>query len=336
MNESAQLQIRPEAMRSVTAAGDAAADSRAGSGPEDDGVRHEICLLGQPPLRRYLSFVRNQVVGGDSADRKALVDEWRRVNDYYRELEESEAGIADGIEVRELDPALAPLVALAMADPRYRSAFDTFPTDFAWVELDRLVIYQTHVTQEFVETLTSRLGPKPDPERLFRFCLPPERPTAPVTIRKVGQERYVFACESSDFRFLDTALLRPEQIQGYDSGGLISGVVGLVVGFGSNFLTAIRYQDRLVLHNGYHRACALRALGVTHAPCIVQTVTRGDELEVAAKRSVADDQRFYFVARRPPLLKDFFDPRIRKVLPVHRSMTTVEVTFEVEEHGVRA
>lgn len=339
MSNPLPLEIYPRAvMHPVAAIVDPPAAIRTDEGPagQDDLVRDEICLLGQPPLGRYLDFVHDRVVGGESADRRALIDEWRRVNDYYGELEKSEAGIADEIGVFDLEPGLKPLVAEAMADPRYRRTFDSFPASFAWVELDRLVIYQTHVTQQFVESLKSRLSPAPDPATLFRFCLPPERPAVPIEIRRVGDERYVFSCESTDFRFLDAALLRPDQICGYDSAGPISGVVGLVLGFGPNFLTAIRHEKRLVLHNGYHRACALRALGITHAPCIIQTVTRRDELDVAAKRSVAEDPAFYFVAKRPPLLKDFFNPRIRKVLRVHKTLTTIEVNFKVQEHGVRA
>ena len=94
----------------------------------------------------------------------------------------------------------------------------------------------------------------------------------------------------------------------------MSAIVGLPVGFGSNFFTAIRHEDRVLLHNGYHRAYAMRALGITHAPCIIQTVTRRDELEVAAKEQVADNPGFYFGTARPPLLKDFFDPENRTQL----------------------
>ncbi len=113
-------------------------------------------------------------------------------------------------------------------------------------------------------------------------------------------------------------LLRPDQIVGHKAFGPISAVVGLVVGYGSNFLTVIRSDNRMVLHNGYHRACALRAAGFTHAPCVIQTVTRRDELDIAAAQAVVDDPAFYFKAKRPPLLKDFFDPRIRTVLRARR------------------
>jgi hypothetical protein len=107
-----------------------------------------------------------------------------------------------------------------------------------------------------------------------------------------------------------------------------------VVGFGSNFLNVIRVGKRLLLHDGYHRACALRRLGITHAPCIIQSVTHPDELDIVAKRRVAEDPEFYFHTARPPLLKDFFDPKIGKVLPVHKLVRMIEVSVEVRDYLV--
>ena len=72
------------------------------------GILDKIMLLGQPPLHKYLSFVRDHVVDGADLDRRVLMDAWGRANDYYQELEESETGICDEIEVLALDPALRP------------------------------------------------------------------------------------------------------------------------------------------------------------------------------------------------------------------------------------
>src|SRR5207244_1784195 len=102
-----------------------------------------------------------------------------------------------------------------------------------------------------------------------------------------------------------------------------------------NFLHVIRDEKRYLLNNGNHRAVALRSLGITHAPCIIQTVTRMDELAVAVKRRVRDNAALYFGAARPPMLKDYFDPKIRKVMDVHRMQQMVEVTFEVRDYLVR-
>ncbi|WP_437895882.1 hypothetical protein [Sorangium sp. So ce124] len=298
----------------------------------DARTDEETWLLGQPPLRDYLDFVRDAVVGGADMPPSAIVDEWRAANDYYHELEQREVGIADTVECRDLDPALAPLVEEVQSDPSFRRVFRTLPTSFGMVELDKLVVFQKSVTKPFVEELQSRLGPAPSAEALFRLALPLGRACAPVAMRRAGSRRYVFECASSDFRFHDAVLLTPGQTRDLCSFGPIAGALGIVVGFGASFLNAIRVGGRLVLHNGYHRACALKALGVTHAPCVIQTVTRIDELEIAAKASVSANPDFYFNTARPPLLKDFFDPKIRKVLRIRKQKRVVEVSFEVRDH----
>jgi hypothetical protein len=288
-----------------------------------------VWLLGQPHLGDYLDFVKHKAVGGDAVDPTRLADEWRAANDVYYELEQSEAGLADTAERLSLDPSLRPLVAQLHADPYYRATFDTLPAVVEMVELDKLIVSQTHVASLFSEARACALGPRPEPEALFRFCLPLERDNPPVRIQRLASDRWLFTSPSTDLRAHEPALLRQGQLADFASFGPIAGVIGLIVGFGSNFLTAIRSDDRMVLHNGYHRAYSLRALGLTHAPCIVETVTRKDELRVAAGGSVSEDPEFYFRAARPPLLKDFFDPRLAKRFAVRPMETAVEVEFKM-------
>jgi hypothetical protein len=219
-----------------------------------------------------------------------------------------------------------------MAAPWFQRAFDTLPITLARVELDRLVVFQPNVTLDFVDQLKMRLGADPDPKSLFRFCIPLERPEPQVKVQRLGSRRYQISSESADFRFLEAAVFQADQISDYMAQGRIGAVIGAVVGFGSNFLNVIRDEHkRIVLNNGYHRAVALRGLGVTHAPCIIQEVSRRDELAVAAGSTVNRTPFFYFGKKRPPLLKDFFDPRIRKILPVRRVRRVVEVEFEVRK-----
>jgi hypothetical protein len=123
-------------------------------------------------------------------------------------------------------------------------------------------------------------------------------------------------------------------LRGYDAAGAVAGAVGVVVGFSSNCMNVIRDEDngRLVLNNGYHRACALLELGISHAPCVVQTVTRRDELDLAARTIVAMDPGYFFNGKRPPLLKDFADPRIAKNVAVRKLSRFIEVQIEVREY----
>lgn len=301
---------------------------------ERDRAQQELWLLGQPSLKIYLDFVKDMVVGGAEIPRAALADEWRAANDHFYDQAEREGGEADRIGIRELDPVLEPLAAAVRADIRYQRAFDLLPTRFAMVELDRLVVPQPHVNLAHVERLKQRIGSSPSPEALFRFCQPLDRQEAPVKVRQKGSRRFMFWSDSADFRFHEPALLGPNQVTGYDPLGPLGGIVGLMVGFGSNFLNVIQSEDRLLLHNGHHRAYALRELGITHAPCIVQTVTRRDELNLVASSSVCETPVFYFKAPRPPLLKDFFDPALRKVLTVERLLSVVELSFEVKSYEI--
>lgn len=302
---------------------------------EDAGaVRDELWLLGQPPLRDYLDFVRRLVFGGSTMDLRALTDEWRTANDRYYDLELTEAGFADKAKRRSLPKGMRTLAETTSQHPHFRRTFDALPVAFEMVELDRLVVYQPHVTLPFADRLGEHLDPEMDAEALFRFCHPIERRDPPVRVRRIDDKRYLFSSDSTDFRLHDPVLLQPAQIVGHDSFGPISAAIGLVVGYGANYLSVIRSDNRLLLHNGYHRAYALRAAGITHAPAVVQTVTRRDELQLVASATVADEPAFFFASKRPPLLKDFFDPKIRKVFPVRRMEKLIEVSFEIREYDV--
>lgn len=294
----------------------------------------ETWLLGQPALWEYLDFVRDSVVDGDQISPAEATAEWRAANAYYETLEKTEAGIADTAECHALDRSLVPLAKTVEQHPTFAKVFDTMPVRFGMVELDKLVLCQKSVTSTFVQRIMARIGPDPSPEAVFHACMPLEVPDTPVQMRAMGENRFVFRAPSTDFRFHQPTLLRPHQLANYTSFGPVSGVVGLVVGFGANLLNVIKVDNRLLLHNGYHRACALQALGVTHVPCVITDVSTQDELEVTAKSSVTKNPDFYFKGARPPILRDFEDPRIRKVLTVHRHVRIIEVNFEVKEYLV--
>jgi hypothetical protein len=68
------------------------------------------------------------------------------------------------------------------------------------------------------------------------------------------------------------------------------------------------------LINGHHRASALRECGVRQVPCVIQKVTRREELDVVAIGNLRRHPDAYLKAPRLPVLKDYFDPLLRKVV----------------------
>ena len=207
-----------------------------------DAMHEEVWLLGQPPLNKYLDFVVEMTAGGGRIPRADIVAEWREANDHYATLESQEAGVADQAVINELDPSLGALAEDVLADPRYMRGFDSLPTRIAMVELDRLVVSQPHVNLLHTERLKTQLGAAPTPESLFRFCLPLDRPEAPVRMRRAGENRFIFWSESSDFRFHEPSLIQPDQITSQGHFGPLGGVIGLMVGYGSNFLNVIDFS----------------------------------------------------------------------------------------------
>jgi hypothetical protein len=288
-----------------------------------------VWLLGQPQLGDYLEFVATKVIGGRDQDPRALADEWRTANDFYYDLAVNEAGIAETIECLPLDPALEPLADAVRANPWFHSSFDNLPVSFLRVELDKLIVSQNYVERQFTDAIGAALGSDPDAESLFRFCQPLERPMPPVRIQRLTGDRFLFSCASTDFRAHDPRLLRPHELPGVDSSGPVAAMVGIMIGFGSNFMSAVRSGSRVLLQNGYHRAYALRSLGFTHAYCIVEDVTRKDELKLTADSEVAADPEFYFASKRPPILRDFFNPRLAKALATLPMESQVEVELKI-------
>ena len=227
-----------------------------------------------------------------------------------------------------------PLLIEFLKDPLVRHGFNTVPTDVVLVELDRLVVYQKHIDLTYAAQLEGRLGPTPSEEQIFRTCLPYDHPRPPVKWSRVHDNRFVFMSPSNDLRFLGSMELRSGHLRDYPQRGDLVGAVGLGVGFGSNFLNAVYAENRLILNNGSHRAYALRKLGITHVPCIVQHVSSRDELDVVASSEVCSNPDLYLQRPRPMMLRDYFDPKLHKVMPVHRRLRQVTVRFEVEEQDV--
>lgn len=297
-------------------------------------VDEHVFLVGRPPLGEYLGFLKSMAVDREASDLRVLSDEWRAANDHIRELEEEEAGLANNLEVLSLPAEFEELEANVRADPIFQRSYSIVPATLGIVELDRLVVFQKHINLNHIIRLRDALGPSPKPEAIFRFCLPFDHPQPPVRRLPTGNS-YVFMSPSSDLRVLETELFSSNQIVDYSPQGPVSGVAAVVVGFGSNFLNVISAEGRLVLNNGSHRAYALREMGVNQVPCIIQHVSRREELQVMAA-GLQPDPDVYLKSNRPPLLKDYFDPKLRKLVQVPRRLRQVRVTFQVEQIDVPA
>ena len=300
-------------------------------GVDDPGLHRtgqSLYLIGRPPLKLFLRYVTNHALGapGDGA----LIERWHKAAAVVNSLQEEEAGAADNPRITNLGPEYEPLLREFLKDPLVHQGFNAVPTEVALVELDQLVVHQEHIDVTFADELEKNIGPAPGRDELFRVCLPYDHPPAPASWTR-HYDKFVFVSPSNDLRFLGPMPLKAPNIVQTPHPGCIFGVVGLAVGFGSNFLNAICAEGRLILDNGSHRAFALRRMGITHVPCIIQHVSSREELEVVASTEVRRNADRYLSEARPPMLKDYLNPDLHMVMTVQRRLRQVTVRFEVEE-----
>jgi hypothetical protein len=296
--------------------------------PQPQSDEH-VFLIGRPPIEEYLSFLVVSA-NGQNLDRRALMDEWRSANDHLKVLEQQEAGWPDHPQIGDIPPHLHSFRAQVLADPMFQRAFDLLPTSIGMVELDRLVVYQKNINLNHVRRIQERLGAAPSEEEIFCLCLPIDHEPPEVNGAWVAGNSYVFQSPSNDLRFHEPKLLNAAQIAGYLPMGLVAGVLGLVVGFGANYLQAMYAENRLILGNGSNRAYALRDMGIKHVPCVIQHVSRREELSLTGALDVQQHPDLYLVAPRPPLLKDYFDQQLRKLVAVPRKLRQVKLTIGIE------
>lgn len=305
---------------------------------ETSNAEDFLWLLGQPSLEDYLGFVRTRVIGGMADRRGELIADWREASDRYFELARTQAGSADDHVPMPLDQEMAPLAEKLRADPHFARACETFPGDIAMVELDRMVVHQKYIAAGYAERRAAALAACATPEAVFRHCMPREQADPPLRIQRLARDRYLFSSPSTDLRPHPPALLAEGQVSDLEKVGPIAGIIGLIVGYGSNFLSAVHYGGRLLLYNGYHRAYALRAAGIERAPCLVRSISSRDELDAALSERAAERSDHYFRSPRPPMLKDYFDPALARRHQAYPSETAIEIEFKMRRNtiGVRS
>lgn len=290
----------------------------------------EACLVSATRLDDFITFVRERVVDGREQDRGELAQAWRDAAACFAHIQRREAGAADKPEVLPLPRRTQTHVDKLLELPTFQHSFAAVPVAFGLVELDKLVVYQQYITQSSVSALASRLPAQPSVADLARLCLPLDPPETGFRLARQDGERFVFVADNHDGRFLGAQLIEPSRIDGLAVNGHASCVLALPFGFTTNVLNVVRFGSRMVLNNGYHRAAALRRLGVTHAPCIIQVCSHWEDVAIAGSGAIYRNGEAYFSHPRPPMLRDFFNPSLAKTFLTHRLRKEIRVTFEVD------
>lgn len=286
-------------------------------------------------MRSYVRLIKTKGIAGAQIEESAITQDWRTANARVRELELAEPRVAEIPELISLPDEIETLGNAELGHTRLQRNFGVLQYSWAMVELDRLIAWQSYVVLSYVSDLRRALPKSPKMEDLIRFSAGRTMESPPPQVMSYGGNKFVISSASSDLRVTDTALLSPLDIKGYEPHGQPCAVVGVYVGYSLNVLSAVHMHDRLLLINGTHRAYAMRASGITHAPCLIQHAASKDDLDLVAAPNGSRPFEWYFTAVRPPLLRDFFDGRLTTTLASQPDTHLLEVELTIEHSVIR-
>jgi len=252
---------------------------------------------------------------------------WPAATATFQELVAAEAGLPETIEAHPLDAALNEYLTGIRTNPAFAKTFANYPITFEEVEIDKLVAGQRVVHLDWVQ----RLKEKGIPENLPAFCLEPGQDSTPITIARTAQTAFTASSNNPSMRFLRVheKPYQPDSTLSHHPGGQPVHVIVLLLGYGISSVNIYRVGHRLILGNGFHRLYALRALGVTHVPVVVQQVLH-PQLEMPP--IIGEVPREHLVnTPRPGMMKDFFDGRLVCEITQKEFIKTMQVAWGTNE-----
>ena len=291
-------------------------------------------LLGFEGLARYVEQVQRYAVPGDAAcSDEALIGEWRAAQARLADLTATQPGpAAEAAPAVPLPAWLDARLQAVLARPEVQASFSQVPVAPAWVEIDSLVAYQREIDLDKADAIAASLGPDPDLGRCFDLAFGVGEPASPADWRLLRQKHsaWEFGSDSHDFRYLGARLFDPALLPDLAVDGRAVAAVALLLGYSANLVSVLRLGSRWVLHNGYHRVYALRRLGITRVPCLVEVLASTDELALVAAAEISEQVALYFHAPRPPCFRDFFDPALMRVHARPRLRRQVRLAVSVD------
>jgi hypothetical protein len=168
---------------------------------------------------------------------------------------------------------------------------------FMLVEIDPLLAFQFTIGDGRSKHHGAALGQNPTVDALLPICLP----LAPQT-----ENFQIFNSPNSMM-----LKARSLNLQNFGGGVFNAAFMGIQFGVSLPFLHVVRHNGRCYLHNGFHRALAIRQSGATHAPCILRDVP--DHASVGIRTDGGTFGATLLESANPPTLGHFTQGRAYNV-----------------------
>jgi hypothetical protein len=281
-----------------------------------------------------INHLRTQTLSEEVNRTTDILLKWQEQRPKVQQFELTERGIADSSSLEDLPLDFSATLQGIADHALFRKTFMHLPFSFALVEIDKLVAPQRSVNLDYVERLQVAFRDKTSLSELISICLSPVREMPPIQHLEVANNTHMFSSPNTDLRFLGAFFkkLRPEDLQFAELGGIPAAAIITFIGYGGAPVNVFRWENRLVLNNGFHRLFALRSLGVTSVPVVVQHV---QNIQLEFPSIVGGLPREYLLGvARPVLMKDFFEDGLCVTLNAKRRVRGISVQAAVGQFDV--
>ena len=262
----------------------------------------ERCLLPAAPLAELERHVRARQIEDHLP---GLQGQWREARAAFRALAEKESGCADNCTVLALPSTMEIQARALLASPLLNRRHEAVPVVLGLVEVEALVASALSLVDQRVSAVTAGLSGRPDEATLAECCWLTEPPHESPGHVLLTDYSLTVTSEAGELELDGVSLADPSLLTSDAMSSTVCAGLSLSLGRAPRTMHGIRYQGRILLVKGHHRARALRALGVTYLPCLVSVCADLDNLAACAPRRVVDTWQRYFADPRPPMLRDF-------------------------------
>lgn len=288
-------------------------------------------LATQAEVREHVKTTAAPV---EQARLAAIMSGWRQAQIRVEEIMQREQMLADEVRYEPIPEECNEWLGELSRELLFQKTFQHLPVSFRLVEIDRLVAPQRMVNATYVEALQKRFPGQLDMPALLKICLSPQSVGEPLQYLQADRTTHVFSSPNTDVRFLGSSI---KPVSGGDlayaeAGGVPAASVIAFVGYGYAPINAYLAGPRMILNNGFHRVYALRSRGVKNIPVVVQHITR-PELEFP-RRIMGLPREYLLGARRPALIKDFFEPGFIIRLKVQQRLRVIKIHVSVSDTDV--
>jgi hypothetical protein len=286
-----------------------------------ENFQKHLLLYGWLPKPTVVNYLKNQCTRGEVAREQEVLKQWELATKAFSGKKPLSFEL---ISCAPIEEKYAAKLQSIRQDKRFSHTYQQLPTNFEIIEIDKLIACQSTVALDYIEKLTRTFQKNLDFDALIDICLSLDKTVPEVSDIQANEQTIVYSSENTDFRFLG-ALQKPLNEIALDTsstGGIPTRALVLLFGYGGSPVSVTKVAKRYFLNNGFHRIFALRKVGVTHIPAVIQEVLNPALEFPAVYQNIPKE--YLLASDRLPMMEDYFNNEM-----------TIELKQKARRRGIK-